>query len=45
MNIGEPVRTVELPDEEPLQWPQPYPEQEPEPERVPEKEREPVPAR
>ena len=42
MNIGDPLRTVELPDEEPMQWPEREPEK-PEPVKVP--EREPVPAR
>lgn len=41
MNIGEPVRTVELPEDEPMRFPEP----EPVPEKVPEEEREPVPAR
>jgi hypothetical protein len=41
VNIGEPVRTVELPEEEPMRFPEP----EREPEKVPEEEREAVPAR
>jgi hypothetical protein len=44
MNIGDPLRTVELPDEEPMHFPEPAREPEKvEPVKVP--EREPVPAR
>jgi len=42
MNIGEPVRTVELPEEEPMRFPEPEPEKV-EPVKVPEQE--PVPVR